>query len=171
MAVGIWTHYRVSNFKNVLLTMNYPLCLVSYHYSSIKAYLENRCILSSTISRPKSIGFPLSSAILSNVSKAVSLCPEAALKRADSGSHVEAAITKARLGSELKAKSQRQPPVVIIKAARRTSRQAPKAQKQSIKMTHLARCLVGRNSANKVTDWGTQPMLKPTKNLKNRIQL
>ena len=32
------------------------------------------------------------------------------------------------------------PPLVIIKAASKTSKQAPKAQKQSIKTTHLARC-------------------------------
>ena len=62
------------------------------------------------------------------------------------------------------------PPLVMIRAASKTSRQAPKAQKQSIKTTHLARCWVGKNSANNVTDWGTQPILNPTRNLRNKIQ-
>ena len=127
-------------------------------------------MLSSTINLPRSIGLPLSSAILSKVSKAESLWPDAALNRADSGNQVEAAMTKIKLGNELRAKSHRQPPLVITKPAKRTSQQAPKAQKQSIKTTHLPLCSVGKNSANKVTDWGTQPILNPTKKRRNRIQ-
>ena len=60
-------------------------------------------MLSSTMSLPSSIGFPLSLAIRSRVSKAASLWPDAALNLADSGNHVEAAITKAKLGNELNA--------------------------------------------------------------------
>ena len=62
-------------------------------------------MLSSTMRRPSSIGLPLSLAIRSKVSKAASLWPDAALKRADSGNHVDAAITKAKLGRELNARS------------------------------------------------------------------
>ncbi len=49
-----------------------------------------------------------------------------------------------------------------------TSKQAPRAQKQSSRTTHFPLCLLGRNSAYNVTDWGTAPILKPTMNL-NKI--
>ena len=126
-------------------------------------------MLSSTINLPRSIGLPLSSAILSKVSNAESLWPDAALNLADSGSQVEAAMTNIRLGKELKASNHLQPPLVITRPANKTSKQAPKAQKQSIRITHLALCSVGKNSANNVTDWGTQPILNPTKNRRKRI--
>lgn len=109
-------------------------------------------MLSSTINLPSNIGLPLVCAILSRVSRAASLFPEAALYLADSGNHEVAAITKTRLGRLLRARSHLQPPDVMISAANRTSRQAPKAQKQSMRTTHLALCLMGRNSAKRVTD-------------------
>ena len=126
-------------------------------------------MLSSTINLPSSIGLPLSSAILSKVSNAESLWPDAALNLADSGSQVEAAMTNIRLGKELKANSHRQPPLVITRPANKTSKQAPSAQKQSMSTTHFPLCSVGKNSAKRVTDWGTQPMLNPTRNRRNRI--
>ena len=122
--------------------------------------------MSSTVSLPKSIGFPFSFATLVRVERARSLFPEAAMNRGDSGSQ-EQLRTKQREGRAERARSHRQPSVGITSMARMTSRHAPSAQKQSNMTTHLPLCLVGRNSAYKVTDWGTQPMLNPTINLYN----
>lgn len=49
-----------------------------------------------------------------------------------------------------------QPRVGITKRARSTSKQAPTAQKISIKVTHVALDLLGKNSAYNVTLWGKE---------------
>ncbi len=98
----------------------------------------------------------------------MSTSPRAALNLALSGTHAAAAATNANDGNAERASSQRHPPTGMMAAAKRTSAQAPRAQKQSRRTTHLARWRVGKNSDNRVTDWGTQPMLNPTRNRRNR---
>ena len=102
--------------------------------------------MSSTVSLPKSIDFPFSFATLVKVESACSLFPEAAMNRGDSGNQ-EQLRTKAREGKAESAKSHRQPRAGITSMARMTSRQAPRAQKQSNRTTHFPLCFVGRNSA------------------------
>jgi hypothetical protein len=52
-----------------------------------------------------------------------------------------------------------------------TSRHAPIDQKRFVNITHLARCLEGKNSAYKVTLCGAPPIPNPTKPLNISSQM
>lgn len=47
-----------------------------------------------------------------------------------------------------------------------TSKTAPNDQNKFVRITHLALCCDGKNSAYSTTDWGAPPMPKPTRPLR-----